>query len=376
MISRRTLSIPLMTGDRFLSLPYGAQALYIQLNLTADDEGLIGSVRGAARSTGLGEDSVEALVREGFLIRFPSGVYALAHWHVNNAIRRDRCTPSVYLQERGMLELDEAGVYHLSQETGAEEEGGACRNDGGACRSDGGACSDDGGACSDDGGACFDDGGAFSDDGGASPTGARPENIRPYKTMTVKTMSGKAMTDRTVPDRAMTGRTVSARAVKGRTGPGKAGPARTGSRRKAKAGGDKGAWTEEADSFGGQTADAASGGRAEGCLVPQDLCAAPAPAAAVPSSAIPPLIPDRAEVENEMRARIAIERLYADPCREAARFYDYYARRKWRMPDGLPVHSWRSLVQSWVRRIGQTEITERLSGQHPADLVPPDAPRM
>ena len=74
MISRRTLSIPLMTGDRFRLLPYGAQALYLQLNLIADDEGLIGGVRGAARSMGLGEDSVEALVREGFLIRFPSAV--------------------------------------------------------------------------------------------------------------------------------------------------------------------------------------------------------------------------------------------------------------------------------------------------------------
>lgn len=105
MAKKRMFSPQVVASDAFLALPFTAQALYIQLNLEADDDGIIGAPLRITRSIGAGEDDLKALTGARFLLAFPSGVMVVKHWLINNAIKLDRYTPSTFTDERAALKI-------------------------------------------------------------------------------------------------------------------------------------------------------------------------------------------------------------------------------------------------------------------------------
>lgn len=116
MAKKRMFSPQVVASDAFLALPFTAQALYIQLNLEADDDGIIGAPLRITRSIGAGEDDLKALTGARFLLAFPSGVMVVKHWLINNTIRRDRYTPSTFIEERALLRIKENRAYTLTGE--------------------------------------------------------------------------------------------------------------------------------------------------------------------------------------------------------------------------------------------------------------------
>lgn len=133
MAEKRMFSRAVMDEDAFLTLPARAQLTYVHMVLQADDDGFLDRVRSIRRQVGSAPRDVQALVDRGYVIAFASGVYAVAHWHIHNRIRKDTYTPTKHLQERQMLELDRTGVYRLrdgavtepsqDRHTGKEREG-------------------------------------------------------------------------------------------------------------------------------------------------------------------------------------------------------------------------------------------------------------
>lgn len=117
MAIRRMFSISVVDSDEFLELPITAQGLYFHLSMRADDDGFLNNARKILRMVGATEEDLLLLLERGFLLSFPSGVVAVTHWRVSNAIRKDRYTPTRYQEELNKLTLRQSGEYALRTES-------------------------------------------------------------------------------------------------------------------------------------------------------------------------------------------------------------------------------------------------------------------
>lgn len=105
MAKRRMLLENLISSDDFCDMAHSAQALYLHLNIEADDDGLVGHPSRILRSLRLSQKHLNILKEKGYIIIFESGVIAVRHWLCHNRIRKDRYTPTRYKKEYAMLEL-------------------------------------------------------------------------------------------------------------------------------------------------------------------------------------------------------------------------------------------------------------------------------
>lgn len=102
--------------DAFLEMSSGAQLLYYNLGMRADDDGFVGAPKKIMRNCRATEGDMKELLREGFIIAFQSGIVVITHWRQNNFIRSDRYKPTRYLDEKQVLGLNDNGVYGLLAE--------------------------------------------------------------------------------------------------------------------------------------------------------------------------------------------------------------------------------------------------------------------
>ena len=111
MAKKRMFSIDIVGSDAFLDLPYSAQCLYFQLGMRADDDGFVGNPKTIQRIAGTKASDLELLVKKRFILQFPSGVIVIKHWKINNDIKKDRYSPTVYTDEFQMLSTKENKAY-------------------------------------------------------------------------------------------------------------------------------------------------------------------------------------------------------------------------------------------------------------------------
>lgn len=103
---RRMFSLDVVDTDLFLDLPASSQALYFHLGMRADDDGFVSSPKRIAATVNASPDDLKLLVAKGFIIPFESGVCVIRDWQLNNLIRKDRYSPTLYTDEKSMLSLD------------------------------------------------------------------------------------------------------------------------------------------------------------------------------------------------------------------------------------------------------------------------------
>ena len=113
MAKRRMFSQQITDSDSFLDMPLSAQALYFHLGMTADDDGFVNNPKRIQRIIGANEDDLKLLIAKKFIIAFESGVVVIKHWKINNAIRSDRYTPTVYTEEKALLNEKSNKAYTL-----------------------------------------------------------------------------------------------------------------------------------------------------------------------------------------------------------------------------------------------------------------------
>ena len=111
MAERRMLSQKVIDSDAFLDMPLSTQALYMHLNMRADDDGFINNPKRIQRMIGASEDDLKLLLAKRFVIGFASGVLVIKHWRMHNALRKDRYNPTQYQEEFATLELKENNAY-------------------------------------------------------------------------------------------------------------------------------------------------------------------------------------------------------------------------------------------------------------------------
>ena len=111
MASSRMFASKIITTDRFQSMSRDSQFLYIHFGMSADDDGFLSSPKLLCRMIGCSEKHIRELTENGYLIGFRSGVYVITHWKINNYIKKDRYTETIYKEEKAHLSVAENGAY-------------------------------------------------------------------------------------------------------------------------------------------------------------------------------------------------------------------------------------------------------------------------
>lgn len=117
MAEKRMFARSIVSSDAFITMSPTAQCLYFQLNLSADDDGVVNNPISIMRTVGAKEEDFEELVERKFLILLKSGVYVIKHWNINNNIRADRKRESTYKKELSELKKQENGAYRTANDS-------------------------------------------------------------------------------------------------------------------------------------------------------------------------------------------------------------------------------------------------------------------
>lgn len=119
MAERRMFHGLVVNSDSFLDLPLGAQALYFHLGMGADDDGFVNGPRQIARSLGLGQEALDALIGAGFLLWF-DGIAVLRHWRMANSLKSDRVQLPRHIELAKKIYIGADRIYSLQRLKGME----------------------------------------------------------------------------------------------------------------------------------------------------------------------------------------------------------------------------------------------------------------
>ena len=95
MAGRRCISSKITESDPFYALPESAQALYLHLNMQADDDGFINNAASVSTRFKGGAAALKKLVDKRFVLKFDD-VYVIKHWRISNSLKNDRLKPLSY----------------------------------------------------------------------------------------------------------------------------------------------------------------------------------------------------------------------------------------------------------------------------------------
>ncbi len=112
MAERRMISKKVLNKPAFLLLTAKARLLYFYLITDADDDGFVENPKPVIYNCGANIKSLEALINNGFILKFESGVIVITHWIMQNKVKNDRYKKTEFQKEFSQLKIDEFGVYH------------------------------------------------------------------------------------------------------------------------------------------------------------------------------------------------------------------------------------------------------------------------
>ena len=118
--ARRQFSVEIIKCDGFISLPATAQALYLQLMMSCDDEGFTSSIELCKYMAHATDADEQALIKKRFIYQFESDdvkVTVIKHWWMNNWIRKDKIVKSAF-SERSKVYIKANGNYTLDPTEG------------------------------------------------------------------------------------------------------------------------------------------------------------------------------------------------------------------------------------------------------------------
>ena len=116
MAERRMFTKKVTDDDNFMSLSSSAQALYLHLSMSADDDGFCNQISIAMFKAHASIQDLQALLEKRYIYQFESGVIVIKHWRMANALRKDRYTETAFQEELSQLKLKENGSYTMISE--------------------------------------------------------------------------------------------------------------------------------------------------------------------------------------------------------------------------------------------------------------------
>ena len=118
MAEKRMFSKTIVDSDAFLDMPLSAQALYFHLSMRADDDGFLNNAKKIMRTINANQNDYDLLIAKAFIIQFDDGICVIKHWRINNYLRNDRYKPTIYQEQKNMLEIKDNGRYSLINQDG------------------------------------------------------------------------------------------------------------------------------------------------------------------------------------------------------------------------------------------------------------------
>lgn len=118
MANRKMFSLNVVDTDTFLEIPQSSQNLYFHLGMRADDDGFVSSPKKITKIVGANEDDLKLLIAKKYVIPFENRILVIPHWHINNSIRKDRYSETIYKEEKRKIIKNENGVYILNHMNG------------------------------------------------------------------------------------------------------------------------------------------------------------------------------------------------------------------------------------------------------------------
>lgn len=111
MAERRMFTKKVTDDDNFMALSSSAQALYLHLSMSADDDGFCNQVSLAMFKAHASVQDLQSLLEKRYIYQFENGVIVIKHWRMANALRKDRYTPTAFQEELAKLQLKKNGSY-------------------------------------------------------------------------------------------------------------------------------------------------------------------------------------------------------------------------------------------------------------------------
>ena len=118
MAERRMFAKTIVDSDAFLEMPLSTQALYFHLSMRADDDGFLNNAKKIMRLIGANQNDYDLLVAKSFVIQFEDGICVIKHWRINNYLRNDRYKPTIYTEQKDLLDVKDNGRYSLKSDVG------------------------------------------------------------------------------------------------------------------------------------------------------------------------------------------------------------------------------------------------------------------
>lgn len=113
MAERRMFTKKVTDDDNFMQLSASAQALYLHLSMSADDDGFCNQVSISMFKAHASAQDLQALLEKRYIYQFENGVIVIKHWRMANALRKDRYTPTTFQEELKQLGLKDNGSYTM-----------------------------------------------------------------------------------------------------------------------------------------------------------------------------------------------------------------------------------------------------------------------
>lgn len=120
MAERRMLTKKVTDDDNFMALSSSAQALYLHLSMSADDDGFSNQVSVSMFKAHASIQDLQALLEKRYIYQFENGVIVIKHWRMANALRKDRYTPTAFQEELKRLSIKDNGAYTLGLPSGCQ----------------------------------------------------------------------------------------------------------------------------------------------------------------------------------------------------------------------------------------------------------------
>ena len=119
MAERRMFHAAVVGSDAFMELPVGAQALYFQLGMQADDDGFVNCPKQVARRLRRPQKELQILIDREFLLDF-DGIVVLRHWRMANNWQTDRLTLPRYPEIAEKIFLTTERIYEITKNRGSK----------------------------------------------------------------------------------------------------------------------------------------------------------------------------------------------------------------------------------------------------------------
>ena len=111
MAERRMFTKKVTDDENFINLSSSAQALYLHLSMSADDDGFTSQISVSMFKAHASVQDMEALLEKRYIYQFDNGVIVIKHWRMANALRKDRYSPTAFQEELAKLDTKDNGAY-------------------------------------------------------------------------------------------------------------------------------------------------------------------------------------------------------------------------------------------------------------------------